>query len=60
MADTRSSGTDDTARLEAALNRIAKARAPVATPGIDTSAIAGRLDALIAEIRAVLGKDPVD
>jgi len=58
MADLKA-GAEETARLEAALERIARARArragQPATPA--TVALAARLDALIAEIRAVLGKD---
>jgi hypothetical protein len=49
--------TDAAARLEAALERIAlMARRPPAAPqGGDTSRIAVRLDAIIAQLRAALG-----
>jgi len=49
--------TDAAARLEAALERIAQvARRPqIAPQGIDTTRIAARLDALIAQLRAALG-----
>ena len=52
------SGVDETARLEAALARIARARRPPAATG--DGALAARLDALIAELRSVLGRDPGD
>jgi phage shock protein A len=68
-------GDDDAARLDAALDRIARAAAqaqraaeaaaaqntglhrdaPNATTGPDTAEVADRLDALIAELRGVLG-----
>ncbi len=60
---------DDAARLEAALERIARVhRSPrpivlgddnaiVAGPGPDIAALAGRLDALISELRALLKAD---
>jgi len=48
---------DATLRLEQALERIAQLshRPLQAAPDIDTSRIAARLDALIAQIRAALG-----
>jgi hypothetical protein len=47
---------DAASRLEAALERIARhARSQPAAPGVDTTGIAARLDALIAQLRAVLG-----
>ncbi len=68
MADSASTGPDETARLEAALARIAQARPrghrpspaqpdqPTAIrPAPDNAALAARLDALIAELRTVLG-----
>ena len=60
MADSGSSGVDETARLEAALARIALARRPDGTAGAETSGLAARLDALIAELRSVLGRDSGD
>jgi hypothetical protein len=47
-------------RLEDALDRIAQRmhRPPPAPPGLDTTRIATRLDALIAQIRAALGAGP--
>ena len=64
MADTGESGTDETARLEAALARIARARPQAADPSSaaspDRQALAARLDALIAELRSVLGRDSAD
>jgi hypothetical protein len=62
---------EDAARLEAALQRIAEARrallksAPSEAPQAilspaATEEAARRLDSLIAEIRAVLGKDAAD
>lgn len=67
MADSdRGFGGNETARLEAALERIALAAARPATV-VDAeaeaaraarmTAMAGRLDALIAELREVLGSD---
>ncbi len=63
MADSGSSGVDDTARLEAALARIARARRPERTApagGGDNAVLSARLDALIAELRSVLGRDQGD
>ena len=58
---------DDTARLEAALNRIARHRArPAALAGAAAGdaaflpALAARLDTLIADLRAILGRDSAD
>ena len=56
--------TDEAARLEAALERIALSR-PASVPGqtaasADTADLARRLDALIAELRSVLGRDGAD
>ncbi len=64
MADGTSNQPDDTARLEAALNRIARAgcgpASSAASHGVDKSELAARLDVLIAELRAVLGRDSAD
>ena len=60
MADSGSSGVDETARLEVALARIARARRPAGAAGTDGAGLAARLDALIAELRSVLGRDPGD
>jgi hypothetical protein len=58
-------GADEAARLEAALERIAHAAggsrtAPEAPPrraaAVDTRVLAARLDALIADLRSVLGQ----
>jgi hypothetical protein len=58
---------EDAARLEAALQRIAQAReaarkdqVPLAQPPVATAEAARRLDSLIADIRALLGKDSAD
>ena len=55
MADSGNTAMDETERLEAALARIALARR---RPG--DAALATRLDALIAEVRSVLGRDAAD
>ncbi len=64
MADAGSTRVDEAARLEAALERIARRRAGVqageAASGTDTVELARRLDQLIAELRAVLGGDPAE
>jgi hypothetical protein len=72
MADSATQKPTEAARLEAALERIAKARvirpatASVASSdsalsdSVDRKALAGRLDQLIAEIRAALGRDTAD
>ena len=62
MADSGGSGLDETARLEAALARIARARQPEGgvAAGANGTVLAARLDALIAEIRSVLGRDSAD
>jgi hypothetical protein len=59
MADGSAHGMDDAARLEAALDRIARARPKPARSAetADTAALAQRLDALIAELRGMLKKD---
>jgi len=62
MAENGRAGEEEAARLEAALDRIAKSMAnispqrgvPQTMQGVE---VAGRLDALIAEIRAALGRD---
>jgi hypothetical protein len=57
---------DDTSRLEAALNRIARHRARPAQAGAPAGApafppaLAARLDTLIADLRAILGRDSAD
>ena len=58
MADAGNTKADAAGRLEAALERIARSKA-VRTPGA-APALAARLDLLIAEIRAVLGRDSAD
>ena len=63
MAEPGSSGVEETARLEAALARIARARrpdGPTQADGTDRAMLATRLDALIAELRSVLGRDQGD
>ncbi len=62
MAENGRAGEEEAARLEVALDRIAKSMArpnrghtlPQPAPGREVSS---RLDALIAEIRAALGRD---
>jgi hypothetical protein len=52
-------GADEASRLEAALERIARASARVpapAAPAIDTRELAARLDVLIEELRGLLGQ----
>jgi hypothetical protein len=57
-------GADEAGRLEAALERIARASARAAAPAIeqgaepapDTQELAARLDMLIEELRAILGQ----
>ncbi len=59
---------DEAFRLEAALERIARHRqpapdtagSPVHRAGVDRAGLARRLDSLIAELRAVLGRDSAD
>ncbi len=46
------------ARLEQALERIARAARAPGTPAADTTEIAARLDRLIGELRAALGTTP--
>ena len=66
MADGANQQPDDTARLEAALTRIARAGYGVASARgsedrpTENRALAARLDMLIAELRAVLGRDSAD
>ncbi len=66
MADTGGQGSDEVARLEAALDRIVHAGihrpAPGPAPVVaqENTELAGRLDALIAEIRAALGRESAD
>jgi hypothetical protein len=62
MAGTIGTGQEEAARLEAALERISRAgahRPPTSETPPDPQ-LAGRLEALIAEIRAALGKDSAD
>ena len=61
MAETDAAASDEAARLEAALERIARHRQPAsdeAGASFDKAGLARRLDTLIAELRAVLGRDP--
>jgi hypothetical protein len=62
MAETIGTGQEEAARLEAALERIS--RAGTSRPAVSVTPpepeLAGRLEALIAEIRAALGKDSAD
>ena len=63
MADAGKTRADEAARLEAALDRIARAkpRASQAGPADpNRAALARRLDGLIAELRQVLGRDSAD
>lgn len=62
MAESGSSGLDETERLEAALARIARARsnAGALPASTDNATLAARMDALIAELRSVLGRDTGD
>jgi hypothetical protein len=62
MADNVGTGQEEAARLESALERIshARTRRPAALPPPPDAQLAGRLDALIAEIRAALGRDSAD
>jgi hypothetical protein len=68
MAEHLGAGHEETARLEAALDRIwhagtrrtaSDAPSP-APPSQDQAELARRLDGLIAEIRTALGKDSAD
>lgn len=64
MAEAGKPKADEAARLEAALERIARSRS-AALPGQapaaeNTAELARRLDGLIAELRAVLGRDGAD
>ena len=63
MAASGSPGVEDPARRDAALARIARARrpdGPTQADGTDRAMLATRLDALIAELRSVLGRDQGD
>lgn len=64
MADAGNTRPDEAQRLEAALDRIARARAEApargAAPAGEDAAFARRLDRLIAELRTVLGRDSSD
>jgi hypothetical protein len=71
MADADMTGESEAARLEAALARIARAaraappqvvspEAPVLAEAGPTREIKSRLDALIIELRSVLGRDSSD
>ena len=58
MADLEQTDDPDAARLEAALARIARARPPAqAAPAPGNDEAKHRLDALITDLRAVLGRD---
>ena len=50
-------GADALTRLEAALERIALSTRPTAAASADTSAVAERLDALIAQMRGALAEE---
>jgi hypothetical protein len=62
MADVVNSPADDVARLEAALERIERAKAarPPGPVPAETARLAARLDALIGELRSVLKRDGAD
>ncbi len=61
MADAGTTKADEADRLEAALERIARGRAGmVAGRTTAASDLPARLDALIAELRSVLGRDSPD
>lgn len=68
MAEIGESTDPNEARLEAALARIERAHtlSPARLPphakeaGLEHHALRGRLDTLIAELRAVLGRDSPD
>ncbi len=62
MAEEHPPGHEEAIRLEAALDRIwhAGALRPSPAHAQGTTELATRLDALIAEIRAALGKDSAD
>ena len=62
MADSGGTGQEEAARLELALDRIFRARThrAAASSALPDPHLAGRLDALIAEIRAALGRDSAD
>ena len=56
MAGEEADAADGLARLEAALDRIAR-QAPAAKPPIDTAALASRLDGLIDQVRDALAAE---
>ncbi len=63
MADAGKTAAQEAARLEAALDRIARTPShgpPVGSSKATTADLARRLDALIAELRQVLGRDSAD
>jgi hypothetical protein len=62
MAEEAGSGSEEAARLEAALARISRAglHRAEAAPRQPTAQLVRRLETLIAEIRAALGKDNAD
>ncbi len=59
MANGDATESDALARLDAALDRIARHRGtPLPAPSIDTAVVAARLDALIGQIRDALEMPP--
>jgi len=63
MANHWGQADTDAARLEAALNRLARLRPPRPPESYPTPAaaeLAGRIDTLIAELREALGKNTAD
>jgi len=65
MAETERDAEIEAARLEAALTRIARARPPASSSPQPKDAssnpeLHARLDALIADLRATLGRDSSD
>ncbi len=56
MAGEETDAADGLARLEAALDRIAR-QAPAAKPPVDTAALASRLDGLIDQVRDALAAE---
>ena len=63
MADAGNTPAHETARLEAALDRIARFRPRGAArplPDHSKADLARRLDALISDLRQVLGRDSTD
>ena len=59
MAGAGKPQADEADRLEAALERIARRANPAAGEAVPSD-LPARLDALIAELRAVLGRDSAD